>query len=151
MPRKKKVKEIVIEPQAAILRTGPEPSADLQAALEGMVRKRVDEILAASATIDAFRPSAVAKTARRVNHIFEGKKWGLYFDKWGCLICGKTAVAKCYFHTGLCSSCGARVQSRLVKIKRDYEAAHPQVEIERNIERLTLRARTAERLLMEDE
>jgi len=149
MSRKKKVKEIVLEPQAALVPAIPSPSASLQAVIEGMVRKRVDELLASSGMAemgDSFRPAEVAKVRRRINHIFESQKWRKYFEKWGCLICGKVSVP--YSFNGLCGTCGNRTTSRLMKIKRDFEAAHPDSQIERNIDQLTLRARAAEDLLL---
>lgn len=151
MRRKKKGKAIVLKPQAAIVpAVPPEPSANLKAVLEGMVRKRVDEILAASGMHELsadYRPTKVAHVARQVDDLFERKKWSLYFDKWGCRICGKKTAF--YGNTGHCQTCAQRIHQRLTALRRDYEKAHPEAEIERNIERLTLRARTAERLLRE--
>ena len=125
-----------------------EPSANLKAVIENLVRKRVDEILAASglAELEAdLRPREIALAARQAQGVFERVKWRLYFEKWGCRKCEKKTVN--HASTGHCSSCEQRLRIRMRRIKRDYLRAHPEAEIERNIDALTLRSRTAEDLL----
>jgi hypothetical protein len=149
MPRKKKGEvEVQIVPASKAALVPPSPSADLKAVLEGMVRKRVDEILAASgiAELEAdFRPKEAAQVSRQTQDMFERKKWALYFEKWGCRKCEKKTVN--HASTGHCGVCAMRLHGRLARIKRDYYKAHPDAEIERQIDRLTSRARTAESLL----
>ena len=138
----------VIEIIPALSPIGPkEPSAELKAYLESMVRQRVDEILTASGIEmeSDFRPREIAKVSRQSQNVFERQKWALYFEKWGCRMCGKKAAA--HGSTGHCGTCVMRVQNRLKQLKLEYERTHPESEIERNIERLTLRARSAEELL----
>jgi Flp pilus assembly CpaF family ATPase len=48
--------------------------------------------------------------------------------------------------TGHRTACTSRVQYRLRKLKAEYDQAHPEAEINRQIDRLTLRTRTAESL-----
>jgi hypothetical protein len=148
MSRKKKLKEIVLKPQAAIVPAVPAPSANLQAAIESIVRKRVDEILASSGIGEFepnFRSREMSQAGRQIQNMFERVKWSLYFEKWGCQICGKKTVA--HMHTGHCTTCAGRIQLRLKQLKLVYERAHPEAEIERQIDHLTSRSRTAEALL----
>jgi hypothetical protein len=145
--------EVILEPEAAVVPIATkEPSPNVKAVLESMVRKRVDEILTASG-IGEFEPNfrrrEVAKASRQSQDMFERVKWSLYFEKWGCQVCGKKTVA--HMHTGHCTTCAVRIGQRLTKIKRDYERAHPEAEIDRQIDQLTLRARTAESLLRRSE
>jgi hypothetical protein len=144
--------EVVPDSGAALVPIVPTPPANLKAVIEIMVRKRVDEILSASGIGEFepnFRPAEVYRAARQSQSVFERVKWSLYFEKWGCQVCGKKTVA--HMHTGHCTTCAVRIGQRLAKIKRDYEAVHPEAEIERQIDRLTSRSRTAEALLEERE
>jgi hypothetical protein len=77
--------------------------------------------------------------------MFEREKWSLYFEKWGCQVCGKKTAN--HMHTGHCGACAGRITARLARIKLEYEQTHPEAEVERQIDQLTLRSRTAERLL----
>jgi hypothetical protein len=138
--------EIVPTSEAAIVPAAP--SANLKVVIESMVRKRVDEILSASGIGEFepnFRPKEIAQAARQNQDMFERVKWSLYFEKWGCQVCEKKSAA--HMHTGHCGTCVNRIQSRLKQLKREYERAHPDAEIERQIDRLTSRSRTAEALL----
>jgi hypothetical protein len=138
--------EIVPPSEAAIVPAAP--TANLKAVIESMVRKRVDEILSGSGIGEFepnFRPREIAQAARQIQDMFERVKWSLYFEKWGCQVCGKKTVA--HFHTGHCTTCAVRIQQRLKQLKLEYERAHPEAEIERQIDHLTSRSRTAEALL----
>jgi|HubBroStandDraft_6_1064221.scaffolds.fasta_scaffold739540_2 hypothetical protein len=150
MSRKKKV-EVQIVPVSEAALIPKTPSADLKAVIESMVRKRMDEILSAScmAEIDPdFRPRESAQVTRRAQDMFEREKWALYFAKWGCRKCDKKTVN--HASTGHCAACNTRLWARLARIKRDYHLAHPDAEIERQIDRLTSRSRIAEALLRRD-
>lgn len=145
--------EVIPEPEAAIVpMAAKEPSANLKAVIENMVRQRVDEILSASGIGEFepnFRPREIAQAARQTQDMFERTKWSLYFEKWGCQVCGKKNAA--HFHTGHCTTCACRIHQRLIKIKHDYEKTHPEAEIDRQIDQLTLRARSAAALLGDSE
>jgi hypothetical protein len=147
MSRKKKVEiQVVRVSEAAIVPKAP--SADLKAVIEGMVRKRVDEILAASGLAEIendCRPREIAKVSRQTENMFERDKWALYFEKWGCRKCEKKTVN--HSSTGHCDICASRLHQRLRKIRRDYYTSHPDAETDRLIDRLTSRSRTAEALL----
>ena len=143
--------EVVHEPEAAIAPIATkEPSPNLKAVIEAMVRQRVDEIMSANGVGELepdCRPREVARVSQQSQNMFEREKWVLYFEKWGCRMCGKKNVI--HSSTGHCETCRARLFHRLKQIKRDYERAHPEAEISRQIDQLTLRARTAEGLLSE--
>jgi hypothetical protein len=80
-----------------------------------------------------------------VQDMYERKKWGLYFEKWGCRKCEKKTVN--HASTGHCDACSTRLVHRLATIRRDYFRAHPNGETEEQINQLTSKARTAEALL----
>lgn len=144
--------EIIPVSDADLKPIGPpkEPSADLKAYIESIVRQRVDEILSANAGEfePDFRPRRVANASSQTQDMFEREKWSLYFEKYGCRGCGKKAAP--HMSTGHCSTCQNRTYSRLTRLRAVYERAHPEAEIDRNIEKLTLRARSAEILLREE-
>jgi hypothetical protein len=140
-----KTAEIVPASETAIVSSAP--SANLEALIEGLVRRRVDEAISRIGIGEFdphFRPREVAAKARQIQNMFEREKFSLYFEKWGCMICSKKTV---HASNGHCTACVNRITSRLRQIKGDYEKAHPEAEIERQINHLTLRARTAEGLL----
>jgi len=124
------------------------PSANLKAVIENMVRERVDEIMAERGH-SLLEPRSQSREAsyelQRRQTVFERRKWSLYFAKWGCLRCDKSAVS--HASGGLCRRCQATVASRLGQIKSDYDKANPDDELLRQIDHLTRRARTAAELL----
>ncbi|HET6143869.1 MAG TPA: hypothetical protein VFE02_10190 [Candidatus Acidoferrales bacterium] len=144
--RRKQKMEIILAPPAAM--EAPIAIDNLEAAIESMIKKRVDEALSRIGMVELddphFRPREVERKARQVENMFERKKWSLYFERWGCVLCGQKKAA--HMHTGYCNTCAGRITQRLRLLKRDYEQAHPEAEIDRQIEQLTLRARSAERL-----
>ena len=149
MPRKKKMEIILASPVPIAPVLGID---NLEAAIESMIRKRVDEALSriGMGELDDphFRPKEVSQKARQIQDMFEREKWSLYFEKWGCHDCGRKAAS--HAHGGICTTCAGRIQNRLKQLKLEYERAHPEAEIERQIDKLTLRSRTAERLLRGD-
>jgi hypothetical protein len=64
-------------------------------------------------------------------------------------MCSQKAVL--HSRGGCCERCSSLVTQRLSQIKRDYERADPEREIERQIDRLTSRVRSARDLLGEYE
>jgi Zn finger protein HypA/HybF involved in hydrogenase expression len=149
MTRKKKPGvEIVPASETALVPKRPAESP--QAVLDRMVRERVDEIMAerGSAPMESdFQPKEVAFELQRRQTVFERRKWPLYFEKWGCRKCERKRVA--HMSTGQCAACHSRLQQRLAAIKRDFDKANPDQEIERKIDQLTSRFRSAQALLGE--
>jgi hypothetical protein len=109
MPRKSKTEVLPPTRHAAV--------PDMRAILDKLVEKKVVEIM--SKDRDAlFRPyfqsKRVADEIRKNQTVSERKKWGQYFKKWGCDVCGTKESS----HVGLgrCSACYLRTERRLKKI-----------------------------------
>jgi hypothetical protein len=151
MSRKKKpAVDIVPASESALV--PKRPSGNLKAVLDRMVRERVDEIMAerGSAPMEPdFQPKEVAYELQRRQTVFERHKWRLYFEKWGCRKCERKRVN--HASSGHCAACHNRLQMRLAQIKRDFDQANPDQEIERKIGQLTSRFRSAQALLGEHE
>jgi hypothetical protein len=152
MPRKKKpVVEIVRLPEAVL---APSPTtAHLQAVLDRMVRQRVDEIMAERGDVDLepdFQSKEVAYELQRRQTVFDRKKWRLYFEEWGCRMCQRKKWVS-HASSGHCSRCVSLMNARLAKIKRRFEEANPETEIDRQIDRISSRLRSAQELLGEIE
>jgi hypothetical protein len=152
MPRKKKlVVEIERLPEAALV---PNPSAaHLQAEFDRMVRQRVDEILAErrpDQMAPAFQPREVAYELQRRQSVFQRREGRLYFEKWGCMICQRKKHVS-HASGGICSGCYGRETLRRAQIRREYERSNPEAEIDKQIDRLTSRLRSAQELLGEIE
>src|SRR5690242_9121970 len=152
MPRKKKpVVEVERLPAAALV---PRPTAaDLQAAIDRLVRQRVDEILAErnpDQMAPAFQPREVAYELRRRQTVFQQREGRLYFEKWGCMICQRKKYVG-HASGGICSGCYNRETMRRAALRREYERNNPETEIDKQIDRLTSRLRSAQELLGEIE
>jgi hypothetical protein len=66
-----------------------------------------------------FERKKVSDEIRRLQSVPEQRKWGLYFQRFGCLRCG----TRQHIHTncGMCSRCAHLVYSRLTRIIRGYK------------------------------
>ena len=84
MPRSKKVK-------AEIVRVAP--PMDL-AKLDALIQKRVAEATGGQGAIREpwFPSAALANEIRRHQSVFHRRKFRLYFERWGCMICHKKSV-----------------------------------------------------------
>lgn len=147
MPRKKKpIVEIVPASQAALV---PKPSpANIEAIIERMVWERVDEILAERGAAEMepnFQPREISTEIRLRQSVYERRKWSIYFEKWGCKVCGNKKVS--HVGSGSCERCYMRVYQRLAQIKHDFDKANPESEIKRDIDQITKRVRSAQALL----
>ena len=149
MPRKKKPNvEIVPESQAALVPKAP--AANFQAVLDQMVRDRVAEALAegdVSLMEPDFLPREIAIEIVAQQTLFHRCKFRLYFEKWGCRTCGKKTVA--HSGRGYCHHCHVLIHQRLQQIKRDWDKAHSDKEIDRQIARISSRVRSAQTFLGE--
>jgi hypothetical protein len=138
MPRKAKHStQIVPAPEAEVL-APPTPGARLKAMIEQMVAERVD------AALDEFQPKP-SLDAQRQKSMFEQRKHALYFERWGCEICG--TKNKIHESNGLCGHCLSRRNQRYASLKREWDKEHPSGEAERQVGHVTARVATAERLL----
>lgn len=125
-----------------ILRVAPE------ADLDRLIQQKVTEALAANHTAILepwFRSPAVAAAIRRHQSVFHKRKFSLYFEKWGCLVCG--TKRKPHENHALCRTCLERFRTRLMWMEKEYASTHPQEYADRQTEDLTSRVRSAERIL----
>ena len=93
---------------------------DYAAMIKQMVDARVAEIMADKAAED-FRPffevSEVAIQIRRRQTVTERKKWVVYNQRWGCVLCG--THDRPMHSIGMCHRCHSRIQLRLAPIRRE--------------------------------
>jgi len=147
MPRINKPRVEILSPSEAVL--VPRPTAEsIQAAIDRMVRERVDAILAehgAALLEPDFQSKEVSYEIQRRQTVFERRRWSLYFEKWGCRRCDRKDVG--HAGGGYCDRCHSLFFGRLVRIKREFDAANPDKEIQKDIDRLTRRLRSARELL----
>jgi hypothetical protein len=125
-----------------ILRVAPE------ADLDRIIQQKVAEALANQGDIlePWFQTSrALAAAIRRHQSIFHKRKFALYFEKWGCLACGTKEQA--HVSHGICQHCLGKFLARLRLLEKDYAKDHPQEYEDQQIESLTSRVRSAERII----
>jgi hypothetical protein len=150
MPRKKKpIVEVLPTSQVALV----PKTANFQAALDRMVRDRVDQIMAERGTGELepdYQTKELSSERRRSQNVFERNKWGLYFEKWGCKTCGRKKNVS-HAANGHCSTCHIRIWQRLAALKREYDRNNPESRIAEDIDHLTRRLRSAQALLGERE
>jgi hypothetical protein len=122
----------------------------MKAMLRGFVREQLEEMMTArngGQLEPDFRLKEAAQETRRIQDVFEQRKWSLYFEKWGCRACGKKTVS--HASTGHCDRCHTRLYQRLATIKIEYDRVHPESRITEDIDHLTRRLRSAQALLGE--
>jgi len=135
MPRKKTAAIELLPPSSEAL-APQSPTATIETMLERLVRERVDAALAQRIGPDP--------ATERQRSMFERHKAALYYERFGCQICHKKKTP----HAGakLCYSCISRENARDRHLRRDFDKEHPN-NASRQLERITARVRTAERLL----
>src|SRR5437879_90416 len=118
-----------------------------QSMRDALIQERVAEAMASEGAIlePWFQSPAVAAAIRREQSIFHKRKHSLYFEKWGCLVCGTEERA--HVSHAMCHNCLLRFVNRLKQLEREYAKAHPQEYEDRQIEKLAARIRSAERIL----
>lgn len=138
MPRSKKANAEIIRVQ---------PQMDLET-LDRLIQKRVAEAQASQGAIlePWFATStALAAAIRRHASIFQRKKFSLYFQQWGCVVC-KTKERPHQSHA-MCQRCFVKFVMRLKQLEKEYAEAHPQEYANQQTENLTSRMRNAARIL----
>jgi hypothetical protein len=138
MPRVKK-------PRAELIRVAPQ--MDLET-LDALIQKRVAEAQASQGSIlePWFQSPTVAAEIRRHQSIFHKRKFALYFERWGCLLCGTKKEP--HASHAMCNRCVTRFAQRLAALEGEYAAAHPQEYQDQQTESITARARSAEQILL---
>jgi hypothetical protein len=120
------------------------PEADL----DRIIQQKVAEAMAnRSAILEPwFQTSrALAAEIRRHQSMFHKRKFSLYFEKWGCLVCGTKEQA--HASHAMCAKCLDRFVMRLKLLEKDYAQAHPQEYENQQTDSLTSRIRNAQKLL----
>jgi hypothetical protein len=137
MPRSKR-------PRTELIRVSPQMDI---ATLDALIQKRVAEATASQGAIlePWFQSPTVAAAIRRHQSIFHKRKFALHFEKWGCLICSTKKEA--HASHGMCNRCVSRFAQRLAALEGEYAKAHPQEYANQQIDGLTSRVRSAERIL----
>jgi hypothetical protein len=85
--------------------------------LDALVQKRVAEILTAREDFvfePFFRSRQVAYELKRLQTVPERKKWGIFFERHGCLSCHKQDQP--HASSGLCNVCHSHVFRKLKQI-----------------------------------
>jgi hypothetical protein len=138
MPRSKK-------PRTELIRVTPQPAIPDLATLDRLIQKRVAEAQAGALLEPWFPSRAVATEIMKRQACFHRRKFGLYFEKHGCLVCG--TKKKPHQSHSMCGTCHAKFVTRLKQIEKDYAKAHPHEYENQQIDNLTSRVRSAERIL----
>jgi hypothetical protein len=102
----------LIPSPGTMLRTGVN-----EAELNRLVQTRVAEILAdrdAFVFEPFFRSRQIAYELRRLQTVPEQRKWSVYFERYGCLIC--ESRKRIHAGNGMCGACYARTFSTLKQI-----------------------------------
>jgi hypothetical protein len=66
-----------------------------------------------------FQAQKVADEIKRCQNVGEQRKWSIFYERWGCLICGQRAA--CHVSCGMCQNCHARTDKRLRTIVKNYK------------------------------
>ena len=102
----------LIPSQSTMLRTGVN-----EAELNRLVQQKVAEIMAdrdAFVFEPFFRSRQIAYELRRLQTVPEQRKWTVYFERYGCLIC--ETQKRIHVGNGMCNACYARTFSTLQQI-----------------------------------
>ena len=113
-----------------------------QKMLERLVRQKVDEILVDRKNL-LFRPffegsKSVTDEIHRLQTMPELRKWSVYFDRWGCLICKTKILTHC--GSGVCSRCHSRTAYRLKVIVAEGTRSGTRERFNGDLERIAKKA-----------
>lgn len=121
MPKKSPTLEIVpYNPQQEM--------AELKRLIADAVDEKVAEAMGSSDAIMQpwFQPKAIVHEIKRRQTVTEQQKFGLYFDEWGCMVCGtKDAL---HLGMGMCKPCSDRIRQRLRAIVLKHAPPPDQVQ-----------------------
>jgi hypothetical protein len=84
------------------------------------VEQKIAEAISGSDAIfqPFFQRKDIADAIRRMQTVSEQQKWGHYFEKWGCLVCGTKDTI--HGSVGMCENCHHLVFLRLQTILRKH-------------------------------
>ncbi len=95
--------------------------------LDALVQKRVAEIVTARDDFvfePFFRSRQVAYELKRLQTVPERKKWGIFFERHGCLSCHKQDHP--HASNGFCGACHGRVFQQLKAIVTELMQERPE-------------------------
>ena len=148
MPRKKVPTVEIVRAYPAQPVPQPNP-AKLEALLDRLVQERVAEVMARRDDFflePCFRSKRVTDEIRRHQTVFEHRRWAVYFERWGCLICHRKKAV--HMGNAYCARCRGRIVHRLKAIEREQaKTEYAQDSGQDPIEQIVSRVRSAERLL----
>jgi hypothetical protein len=97
-----------------------------KAELDRIVEKKVAEVMADRDAIvfePFFRSRQVAYELKRLQSVPEQQKWGVSFERYGCMICG--TKEKIHAGNGMCHGCRCRWFRRLAEIIAEGMTGEP--------------------------
>jgi hypothetical protein len=115
MNRSKPVEAELISSVDSILRRGTD-----EATLNRLVQQKVAEIMAERDVIvfePFFRSRQIAYELKRLQSVPEQRKWTVFFDRYGCLIC--ETRKRIHMGNGMCDRCYPRIFNTLKQIIRE--------------------------------
>lgn len=136
MPRKPKQAEILPPPTAI--------EALDATSIEELIKRQVAKQINA-AMVQQGQPTEITQEARRQQNMFDQQKHALYFERWGCEVCG--AKDRTHWCDSLCMKCYNCRYRRYAALRRDWDKEHPHGETARQIERMTARIDRAAQIL----
>jgi hypothetical protein len=140
MPKKQNV-------SVEIVRT-PSPT-DMKAMLEQMMKDQFEKLMA-ERDLEQLAPAYRSSRIRPIYPGFEREKYGLYFEKWGCEVCGRKDNVS-HIRKGRCELCNTLYHQRIAALEREWISKNPDSQIVEDIDHLTRRLRTAQELFREVE
>jgi hypothetical protein len=126
----------------------PSPEG-MKAMLDRMVTEKIEQILA-ERDLEQLAPVYRSRRIRPIHPGFERDKYSLYFEKWGCKVCGRKGNVS-HAGRGRCYTCQARHHQRMAALEREWVSNNPESQIVEDIDHLTRRYRTAQELLGDGE
>jgi hypothetical protein len=117
----------------------------MKAVLDRMVTEKIEQILA-ERDLEQLAPAYRSSRIRPIHPGFEREKHGLYFEKWGCEVCGRGGDVS-HMGKARCGRCNNRYHQRMAALECEWISKNPESQILEDIDRITRRLRTARELL----
>ena len=122
MTNRRKIETVRVEILPPSDRDRRRDPADAAAALKKLVEKQVAEIMARCDDFllrPFFDQNKISNELKRLQTVPEQRKWKLYFERFGCLLCDTRRTP--HWACGMCQHCYRRTYSRLRTILRECE------------------------------
>jgi len=109
--------------------------------LERLVREKVAEIISQQQDllfVPFFDSKAVSDAIRRLQTVPARRRWAIYFERHGCLICRKKKTT--HSGVGMCPNCHAKIAQRLGTIVGEFSRVHVRQRISGSAEEMAKKA-----------